>query len=147
MTTLADFYNNNALGKVQDILIIQCAEKKQEYISASEILKKTNLSRTGLARSIDVMVAKNMIIVEQFGKEKHYKLNLESDATKYLVNLYYTLSSIKNVTRSKREYRTGKRSDVIKKQTNRRRKTINDNNRRVYPELQTKRATKQPTKT
>ncbi len=107
-------HNNNALSKVEDVLIDNYLHNDNEDVPIKKMLEFTGLSRTAIVRNIDVTAAKGMVIQSNEGWNGFYCLDTDSMSTNYLIGLYVTLSNIEYDPRPKREYQ--EKSDPISQQ-------------------------------
>lgn len=136
MTTLGYLYNNNAMARIQDVLIVNYKQNNNELMPLEDILRSTGLSRTATTDCMKRLLSKHMIIEGYDKWSKSYRLNQKNVATKYLVKLYDIVSSIENVNIPKRKYcpRKGPKRPITDK----------ENIRRIHPKLQTQGAVPQP---
>ena len=91
MESLGKIFGKTAQKTVLENLI----KNQNEPTYLSGIAKETGLSNASVARVITSLVGSGIVLEKPFGKQTHiFKLNMQSEATKLVVDFYNKINQI-----------------------------------------------------
>ena len=83
-------------GKTAQMVVLKnLIENQKELTYLSGIAQETGLSHSSVSRVITPLVGSGIVKEKPFGKQTRiFQLNMESEATKFIVDFYYKINQI-----------------------------------------------------